>query len=92
VDRYPSYLAIIPTLNSPAIIKLYQVDQTIFKMASALNISAARSRFPALQQDQVYMDNAGGVDLHFIAAVILRFVLIVKLQAEVRFLILWLTR
>jgi hypothetical protein len=38
------------------------------------------------------MDNAGEVDLHFIAAVILRFVLIVKLQAEVRFLILWLTR
>jgi hypothetical protein len=65
VDRYPSYLAIIPTLNSAAIIKLYQVDQTIFKMASALDISAARSRFPALQQAQVYMDNAGEVDLHY---------------------------
>ncbi|KAJ9485995.1 hypothetical protein VN97_g7348 [Penicillium thymicola] len=29
-------------------------------MASTLDVSAARSRFPALQQEQVYMDNAGG--------------------------------
>ncbi|CAI7649600.1 unnamed protein product [Penicillium glandicola] len=29
-------------------------------MASTLDISTARSRFPALQQEQVYMDNAGG--------------------------------
>lgn len=65
-DTLP-YLAIIPTSNSAAIIKLYQVDQTIFRMASALDISTARSRFPALQQEQVYMDNAGEVDLHFIA-------------------------
>ncbi|KAJ5143374.1 uncharacterized protein N7515_002161 [Penicillium bovifimosum] len=29
-------------------------------MVPALDVSAARSRFPALQQEQVYMDNAGG--------------------------------
>lgn len=34
-------------------------------MASTLDVSAARSRFPALQQEQVYMDNAGETGLHF---------------------------
>ena len=28
--------------------------------ASSLDISAVRSKFPALSQDQVYLDNAGG--------------------------------
>ena len=34
-------------------------------MASTLDVSAARSRFPALQQEQVYMDNAGETGLRF---------------------------
>ncbi|KAJ5860110.1 uncharacterized protein N7529_007420 [Penicillium soppii] len=29
-------------------------------MANVLDVTTARSRFPALQQEQVYMDNAGG--------------------------------
>jgi hypothetical protein len=33
---------------------------SLYNMASALDVSSARSRFPALQQEQVYMDNAGG--------------------------------
>jgi selenocysteine lyase/cysteine desulfurase len=29
-------------------------------MATTFDISKARERFPALQQDQVFLDNAGG--------------------------------
>ncbi|KAG0157342.1 hypothetical protein PDIDSM_4527 [Penicillium digitatum] len=32
-------------------------------MASALDVSAARSRFAALQQQQLYMDNAGAMSI-----------------------------
>jgi ABC-type Fe3+-hydroxamate transport system substrate-binding protein len=31
-------------------------------MANVLDVTTARSRFPALQQEQVYMDNAGRWD------------------------------
>lgn len=29
-------------------------------MSKAFDVAAARERFPALKQDQVYLDNAGG--------------------------------
>jgi selenocysteine lyase/cysteine desulfurase len=29
-------------------------------MASTFDVAAARAQFPALQQEQVFMDNAGG--------------------------------
>ena len=29
-------------------------------MAESFDVAAARARFPALQRDQVYFDNAGG--------------------------------
>lgn len=52
-------------MPNTSIIYLYQANLIIFNMASALDVSAARSRFPALQQEQVYMDNAGEINLHF---------------------------
>ncbi|EKV10006.1 hypothetical protein PDIG_27000 [Penicillium digitatum PHI26] len=37
-------------------------------MASALDVSAARSRFAALQQQQLYMDNAGAMSIQWLSA------------------------
>ena len=42
---------------------IYSYDYSnllIFNMAS-LDVTAARARFPALQQEQVFMDNAGSL-------------------------------
>lgn len=35
-------------------------DKEIVNMTATFDISKARERFPALQQDQVFLDNAGG--------------------------------
>lgn len=34
-------------------------------MAVTFDVEAARAQFPALQQEQVFMDNAGGIYIYY---------------------------
>ena len=50
----------LPLIGIFVVSQVLELYTSIDKMTATFDISKAREQFPALQQDQVFLDNAGG--------------------------------